>query len=716
MKSKQAKWIYIGIASFLLLLIIGYNLLLLGGKMIVDERKFVLDTASTIETKDGETLTKMYQENRTIVELNEIPEHVQQAFIAVEDGDFYKHSGVDLTSTSRALIKDIIAMEKAEGGSTITQQLVKNLFLTNDKTWTRKFKEVMAALYVDKTLSKDEIMQYYLNTIYFGNGVYGIEAASRYYFNESISEVSISQGALLAAMPKGPNYYDPLDHPERAKDRRNIVLNRMHDEGMLSAEQVVKYSRSDLNTEHVSQSERPWLDSYVDLVVKEASDTYQLSEEELLQGGYRIVVGVDEAAQRLSYDMMKNGDYFPGTSERVQGSFLLMDDQSGEIVAAHGGRNYERGDLNRVNVKRQPGSTMKPLAVYGPALEQEEYEPYSLLTDEKATYNSYTPTNYDGRYAGQISLYKSLQLSKNASTIWLLNEMGLSYSKDYLSKLGIDVGDQGLAIGLGGLENGVTPVDLVRSYRTFNHGGKMIEPHTIVEIYDQNGELVEVFDEEQQEVFTSQTAWNMTRMLENVVAEGTASAGTYEKALAGKTGSTQHPNVEGATKDAWFVGYTPSYVGSVWMGYDRTTNEDYLTRGSSYPTTFMKDFLTEYDKQTDLTTAFTKPDGVQDLEPPINLPVLDDVRSEVRFGAFSFLSARLTWSPSSDERVEYRIYKEQDGKDDELVDAVTGQGVYTLDRVPVFSEARYYVVPYDRLTELEGQPSNIVDVRFSLRN
>jgi len=515
----------------------------------------------------------------------------------------------------------------------------------------------------------------------------------------------------LAALPKAPNYYDPVDHPERAKERRNLVLNRMHETGMVSTEKVVQIQRKTLGLERGNPEKKPWMNSYIDLVIEEAKETYDLSEEELYQGGFRIVVGVDQGIQEMSYESLQNDDYFPGSSKGVEGSFILMDEKTGRIVAAHGGRHYQRGDLNRIYVKQQPGSIMKPLAVYGPALDLPNYQPFSVLEDKKRSYENYKPENYDNQYEDQVSLYKALQQSKNAPAVWLLNQMGIDYAKDYLSQMDINLSEKGLSIALGGLNEGVTPMEMVRSYRSFIHNGEIIEPHTILKIYSQKGELASHHKDETKQIFQPQTAWNMTRMLQSVVEDGTARSGSYSKALAGKTGSTQHPMVQGKTNDAWFVGYTPKYVGAVWMGYDKIDKEHYLNEGSSYPTRLMKDVLSKIDQQKDLQTSFVKPDGVEDVPKPIELPVINDLEGTLSFGSLTLIKGKLTWTPSQDNRVVYRIYREKEGQDVK-VGEVKGKGAYKLDRVKIFDEEVYYVVPYNPLTKLEGEPSNRVKVEL----
>lgn len=709
-KKTKWKWPIIFVIALMFLSIIGYYGLLFGGKQVVDERLFVLDEATTIVDEEGQELGKLYKQNRIVVPIDQVPEHVQHSFIAIEDSRFYDHAGVDFKATLRAIYRDLIAMKKVEGGSTITQQLAKNLFLTNDKTWSRKFKEVMASLYLERNVSKERILQYYLNTIYFGEGLYGIETASQYFFNKPATKLTVEEGALLAALPKGPNYYDPSEHPERAKERRNIVIQRMNDTGYLTAEEAVKLQRKAINLELGSPEKKPWLSSYLDMVVKEAKNEYELSNEELYEGGYRIVVGVDETIQEISYNAMQNDQLYPGSQPGVEGTFLLMDEKTGVIVAAHGARDYKKGDLNRVYVKQQPGSVMKPLAVYGPALELDNYAPYSLLVDQKRSYGDYTPKNYDNRYAGSVSMYEALMQSKNAPAVWLLNEIGIDYSKKYLSKMDINLSENGLGIALGGLSEGVTPIDLVKAYRPFAHKGEVIEPHTILQVYNEKDELVSHSTSKTKQVFKPQTAWDMTRMLESVVEDGTGQQGSYDKALAGKTGSTQHQYAPGKTNDAWFVGYTPQYVGAVWMGYDEIDKEHYLNGGSVYPTRLMKDILSKVDQTKQLQNEFVKPDNVEELQKPIPLPTIESLKGDLDVGAFS-VTVKLQWTKAKDNRVVYRIYRQETGEDT-FVGEVTGQGEYTVKGVSVFHEETYYVVPYNPLTKVEGKPSNTIEVKW----
>lgn len=708
-KMKKLKWLLLSLTFMLGIAIVGYAVILFGGGLIADDEDMILDATTTIETNDGMVIGKLYDENRIPVSLESIPDHVQEAFIAIEDRRFYEHSGVDFISVVRAVYRDIVAMAKVEGASTITQQLAKNLFLSNDKTWLRKTKEVMAAIHLERTLTKNDILELYLNEIYFGEGIYGIEAASRNFFNKSADALSLTEGALLAGMAKAPNGYSPIHHPEKAENRRDIVLQAMEETGTISTEERLAAQGKTLGLDVQEYEPKPWAASYIDLVIKEAEDEYELSAEELQRGGYEIVVNIDPEIQQAAYEKIQDGSYFPGNTDGAEGAFVMLEQASGKIAAAIGGRDYKIGDLNRVTLNRQPGSAMKPLAVYGPAMMQETYRPYSLIPDQKMEIDGYTATNYDDRYAGAVSVYDALVESKNAPSVWLLNEIGISYAKEYLKKLNMPIDDEGLAIALGGLSEGVTPLQMAESYHVFVNDGEIIDALAIEQIINRKDEVIHQAEAKTAEVFSPQVAWNMTEILSSVVTDGTGRAGDFPKALAGKTGSTQLPHVEGAVKDAWFVGYTPEYVSAAWMGYDTSDENHYLTTGSEMPTKLTKDILTEIDKRKSLAASFEKPDNVAALPEPIDLPENITLHGDYSFGGFSLFNGRLEWTKPEDDRIVYHVYQEKEGLD-ERIGRVEGASEFTVERLRIFGSSRYYVVPYDPLTKTEGQKSNTVEL------
>ncbi|GAB4073922.1 transglycosylase domain-containing protein [Barrientosiimonas marina] len=707
---KKLKWLLLSFTFLLILGGAGFLIIYFGGTFLVDEDALTLDATTTIKTSDGELIGKLYDENREPVTLDDIPQNVQNAFIAIEDRRFYDHGAIDFKATVRAVVRDIIAMDKVEGGSTITQQLARNLFLSNDKTWMRKIKELMTAIYLERHLSKEKILQLYLNKVYFGSGVYGIEAAAWKYYDKSADELSLAEGAQLAGLVKAPNGYSPIRHPHKAKKRRNVVLQAMEETGAISENKLDKTQAKGTELAIQNYEPKPWTASFIDLVLQKANERYDLSRDELRRGGYQIVTTLDPDIQQIVYNKFQNDDYFAGNTGGAEGAFVMLERDTGHITAAVGGRDYKLGGLNRVTVKRQPGSAMKPLAVYGPAMMEETYQPYSLIPDRKGDIDGYTVTNYDDQYAGYVSLYDALVESKNVPTVWLLNDIGIPYAKDYLDKLGMPIKDKGLAIGLGGLSKGVTPLQVASGYRAFANDGATGDSVAIEKMKDREGTVLQAAETHDENVFSPQVAWDITSILSTVVTDGTGSAGRYPKALAGKTGTTQHPHVNGADKDAWFAGFTPEYVSAAWMGYDTSDAEHYLTAGSEMPTKLTKAILSQIDKRDTLAGSFEKPANVSALPEPIELPDDITLHGKYTFGGFSLFDAKLEWTEPRDDRIIYRIYEEKDEQVDKQVAEVKGDHEYEIDNIKLFGSSRYYVVPYDPLTKTEGQKSNTVEL------
>ncbi|MGN7373124.1 penicillin-binding protein [Bacillus halotolerans] len=690
------------------LALIGYISIIFLGHYVIDEKKLILHASSKIVDQNGDEVASLYTENREPVSINEIPKGVREAFISVEDKRFYEHHGIDVKSVGRAVYRDILAGGKVEGASTITQQLAKNIFLTHDKTFLRKTKEVIIAINLERDYSKDKLLEMYLNQLYFGHGVYGIQAASHYYFNKEVKDLTVSEGAVLAAIPKAPSTYSPVLHPDKSKERRDTILGMMNDQGYISAKEAVSAQGRTLGLNVKKQSETPWFDSYIDLVIQEAEDKYSISGEQLLQGGYTIKVPLDSKLQKTAYQVMKEGSYYPGTDQDAEGSAVFINNKTGGVEAAIGGRDYTAKGYNRVTAVRQPGSTFKPLAVYGPAMQEKKFKPYSLLKDELQSYGDYTPKNYDGRYEGEVTMSDAITYSKNAPAVWTLNEIGVETGKSYLKANGIDIPDEGLALALGGLEKGVSPLQLAGAFHTFAANGTYTEPYFISNITDEDGETIADHKEEGKRVFSKQTSWNMTRMLQQVVKKGTATSGTYHGDLAGKTGSTSYTGVSGATKDAWFAGYTPNITGAVWMGYDKTDQNHYLKGGSAYPTRMFKDILTQAGETG---SAFAKPKKVKELESPIELEPVKTLTADYTFRAAGLFTIELKWDAQEDDRAVYRIYVNKDGKET-LLDSVEGKGSYEIPYANLFSGASYKVVPYNTQTKKEGEGTDYVQPKL----
>lgn len=688
--------------------LIGYLIIIFAGNQMIDNKDLVMSATTKIVDQQGHEISKLYIENRQVVSIDKIPNSVQEALIATEDSRFYQHSGIDIRGTFRALFEDITSGSKAQGGSTITQQLAKTAFLSNEKSWTRKFKEAVIAINLERRYSKKEILGLYLNQSYFGHGAYGVAAAAKFYFNKNISDLNAAEGAMLIGMLKAPSTYSPILHPDNSLKRRNLVLSLMADQGYLTSEEAVRFQGRTLGLNLKKPKSHPEYLTYIDMVLDEAEETYHLSNEEVLTGGYKIVVPMNKTAQISSYQHFKEDSYFKGSNAKVspEGAFVLLDSQTGGVLAVQGGREYVAKGLNHVNRKRQPGSTFKPLAVYGPALNTGKYKPYSLLVDKKLTYphfDNYTPENYTHTYEGEITMYDALTVSANAPAVWLLNEIGIDKSKTYLKKLGFNLPDKGLSIALGGLEKGVSPLQLAAAFSAFPNQGTKVEPYFIKAIYDHDDKLIGHAKTKKTKVFKKQTAWYMTKMLESVIQNGTGKVGHVNTALAGKTGSTGYEKSENGLRDAWFAGFTPKAVGAVWIGYDQTTPDHYLTGGSGDATRLFKDIINDIPKEQHL--AFHKPKGVKDLEPPIHLGDIAGLTAKGTLGRFGLPAVKLEWPPLEDKRVIYRIYEVKNGEKKNQVGEVTGMGEYVVNYVNPLIESSFIVVPYNVQTMKEGTPS-----------
>lgn len=548
-----------------------------------------LRQSTVIYDKNGQVATTINTNRTTGASIEHIPEHVRNAVIAIEDRRFYEHNGFDIKGITRAFFKNLFAGRITGGGSTITQQLAKNALLSPEQTIKRKLEELFLALEIEKVYTKNEILEMYLNQVYFGAGAWGIDQASQKYFSKNIQEVSISEAALLAGLLQSPSALDPTKHYDRAIKRRNVVLEQMYELEMITKEEYDAAKNEKVAIKegggNFIEREYPY---YTDAVIDEATSVYGLTQEEILTRGYQIYTELDQDLQTVLENVYSRDSNFPRGrgGEIVQSGAVLLDPKTGGVLALVGGREEPvfRGFNRATHLKAQPGSTLKPLAVYTPALE-EGYKYNSMLVDELKTYKDYTPTNYDNHYRGQVPMYETVEKSINASTVWLLNEIGLEKGIESLKKFGIPLEkeDHHLAIALGGMHKGVSPLQLAEAYSVFPNEGKREKGHLITKIVGPTGKVIAKYKEETTKVTSKSVANEMTSMLLNVVESGTGEEAAINGVeIAGKTGSTQLPYEDiNGTKDQWFVGYTQNLVGAIWLGYDQTDREHYLSSSSS---------------------------------------------------------------------------------------------------------------------------------------
>ncbi len=519
--------------------------------------------------------------------IEEISPTIQHAVISTEDQRFHQHMGFDPIGIGRAAVGYVLNGRIVGGGSTITQQLTKNAYLSADQTLLRKLKELFLAIELEKSYSKDTILEMYLNNSYFGQSVWGVQDASLKYFNKNAADLSISEGATLAGILKNPSNYNPIDYYETAIGRRNVVLSLMEGTGTITPDERQAATNSELalsdGYEMTNTYRYPY---YFDAVIREATTRYKLDEQDVLNNGYTIYTALNQNQQTQMTNIFKEKWRFETATDgtQSQSASISLDPATGGVTAVMGGRvedDYQLRGLNRATqMRRQPGSVIKPLGVYAPALEA-GWEIDSMLVDELQTFGAdengeggQTPENVDKVYDGEVPMYQALAVSKNSATTWLLNEIGLRRGYNKIKEFGLPVtdGDYGLmAVGLGGMVNGVTPLEMASAYSVFANDGVRVEPHFITKIVDATGAIiVDNSKPKTKRVLSQEVNDDMNRMLLNVVESGNASrvkpAG-YQ--IAAKTGTTQTEIREGAT-DQWIVGYTPDLVIASWAGYDIT--------------------------------------------------------------------------------------------------------------------------------------------------
>lgn len=561
-----------------------------------------LERPTTIYDKDGDRAGYLYSQKGTWVSLDKISPNVADAVLSTEDRNFYHEYGFSIKGMVRALLLNLKnrimgSSDIAGGGSTLTQQLVKNAFLSQEQTISRKAKEIFIAMQVENTYSKKQILAMYLNNAYFGNGVWGIEDASEKYFGVHASQLTVPQAATIAGMLKNPNGYNPKDHPAESRQRRNVVLTLMKDNGKLTQEQMKSYQDSPMITSDNYQYDSGYRYPYFfDAVIDEAIKKYGLSEEDIMNRGYKIYTTLDQNYQSTMQTGFADSSLFPYDADdgtRAQGASIAIDPKTGGVTALVGGRNDShvfRGYNRATQLVRSPGSTIKPLAVYAPAL-QHGYHYDSMVEDKHQAYgsNKYSPKNATGTYQGKIMLYQALAESKNTTAVWLLNKIGVSEGYRSAEKFGLKLSDsdKNLSLALGGLEKGVSPMTMASAYSAFANEGVKYDAHFIRRIVDASGKtIVDEEDADSTRVVSEKVANEMTSMMIDVYKNGTGvSAKPYGYTIAGKTGSTQGNGVDptAADTDRWYIGYTPDVVLATWVGFDSNKNsiENAGTRGGA---------------------------------------------------------------------------------------------------------------------------------------
>ncbi len=558
-----------------------------------DPSKLTGSQSTTIYDRYDQAASEVFvDQNRFPVPLAELPPDLPQAFVAAEDNRFYEHSGIDPVGIARALWADIRSGSAEEGGSTITQQLVKNAFLNDDKSLRRKIQEAILAMEAEHHYTKQEILEFYLNRIFFGNGAYGVQAASQFYFSKDAKDLDLAESALLAGIVRSPNNYNPIASPDLAKSRQGTVLDQMFKYGDITQQEAAQAYKEKLQYNEGIQGtyQYPY---YTDEVVTETENilqqqgmTLDAAQNLIYNGGLQIYTGLNEPVQNKMESVFANKASFPPdyNGQQVQGAMVVIDQHTGQIQALVGGRQHSVArPFNRATqAERQPGSSIKPIVVYSPALEK-GYTEALVQDDEPAVFGTKTFYDDNDTYLGPITMRTALEDSVNTYAVKLLDLIGVDYGYDFGAKFGITSldpnNDKNLSLALGGITNGISPLEMAAAYAAIANQGVYIKPYCVRKILDSSGGLLYEVTPQQQVAISQQTAYIMTDLLESVVKVGTGTNARLDRPVAGKTGTTS------GKADAWFIGYTPEYTAAVWTGFDQEENMENLPDvfGATYP-------------------------------------------------------------------------------------------------------------------------------------
>ncbi|MBQ1688342.1 MAG: PBP1A family penicillin-binding protein [Lachnospiraceae bacterium] len=599
------------------------------------------------------------------LDTEQIPDYVKTAFVSIEDKKFYEHGGVDYLAIMRAAFQYVKKGRVTQGGSTITQQLVRNVFISKEVTMDRKIREMFYAMEMEKRYTKDQILEFYINNVYFANGYYGIEAAAQGYFNKDVNKLSLSQVAFLCAIPNGPTLYNPLNHYDNTIDRRNLILKNMLDDGKILIEEYQAAVDEKIELKVQEQKKRDYLETFSKYCAVRAlmqsqgfifknkfasaeekkeykaeyNELYETCEQSLYSGGYRIYTSISmtkqKALQNAVNDVLKNfTEKTDAGIYKMQGAAVCISNNTGRVVAIVGGRKQDVSEgytLNRAFQSfRQPGSSIKPLIVYTPAFEN-GYTPESIVSDKRFEGG---PRNSDGKYSGNIPIRSAVAASKNVIAWKLFEEITPKVGLSYILNMGfsnIVDSDYYPASSLGGLTNGVSPLEMASGFATIENEGYYREPTCIVKITDARDNVIYKNKNKKKQIYSKESAHMMTSCMESVFESGTARGlqiGNMK--VAGKTGTTNDK------KDGWFCGFSAYYTTAVWVGYDtpRTVSDLY---GSTYPghiwQTFMqgihtgltyKDLMDNYANKRDTRNNIEDEKETEETEEPEETEDVDD--------------------------------------------------------------------------------------------
>jgi len=613
--------------------------------------------------------------NRENVSLNEMPTYLKEAFVNVEDKNFYQHSGISIRGYLRAIYTKILhPSQSMNGGSTLTQQLIKNV---NGDMYNRnvlhKYQEALLSIIIENKYSKKQILEMYLNRIYLGEGnVYGVGTAAKHYFNKDVSDLTLTESAFLAGLPQAPSAY--TKDLVLGNQRKNTVLAVMKENKSITTNQFKQASQQTVGFNKTASTQQTALDAYIDYVLKEAKERYGLSENDLKHKGYSIYTYLDANLQQSMYEQAQSFTYRDDQNtkgEKVQVGIAAVNPSTEKLTAIYGGRDYIRGYRNRAYDRFQPGSILKPLIVYGPAFETKKWNAFSTVNDEKRSFNTYAPKNAGEKYEGNISVERALIRSANIPAVTVFQDIGVDKGVSVLKKLGIPVkkADKDLHLALGGMEKGVTPIEMAQSYATFVNFGYFQPAEAIKFIKDKNEHVVEPKTEASskgKDLYSPETAYHMTEILKKVISDpiGTGKNAAIGRPVAGKTGTAEEAGTTG-NRASWFVGYTPDISMAIHLGFDKPSKELYLTTaGGDEPAKLFANIMKKAYAGVP-SSDFQKPLDVKSLSEGPLLSKVNNVKTKYDKQNKHVI---ISWDPNKTASgVTYKVFKKgKNGEDVEI--------------------------------------------------
>lgn len=580
--------IILGIVALLTMITVGITVfIIIGQAPELDADKLILAQSPQIYDMNGDLVTVLLSaENRRSADIDEIPQILKDAVICLEDIHFYQHPGIDFKRILGAIIFNITDGYGSQGASTITQQVVKNLYLSNEKTLTRKIQELYLAIKLDNKYSKDKVLETYLNAIYYSDSRYGVLEAADYYFSKELSELTLEDAALLAAIPQRPNYFNPFKNPEAAETRRNTVINLMETNGKITHE-AAEVSKNIPIEQQLQKSQRkvyPY-PSFLDQVLNELESIEEIDSSDIYTKGLKVYTTLDQNLQQHVELVMQSGAGIKFPDDKLQAGITVMDTKTGRVLAIGGSREPIESVRTwnwATNPRRSPGSTIKPILDYGPAVDEFKWSTYHQLVDEPHTFSNGTPVhNYDQKYRGSISIRKAMETSRNIPAIKAFQEVGIEKAKAFGELLGIELDNIEEAYSIGGFKTGVSSLQMAGAYGAFGNNGVYSAPHTISKVEFPNEKVIELTPKAVV-AMNDYTAFIITDILRTVIegSEGTGRLAAIPGIqIAGKTGSSNFTESEkkqykirNGIKDSWFVGYSTYLTTSVWTGYENNSD------------------------------------------------------------------------------------------------------------------------------------------------